>query len=225
MLANPKAVLWDFDGTLVDSEPIWAATEAEMLAEYGVYWSKAEMRAKIGQHADVTSRQMAESIGRPDLQNELHAELHQRVVDRLIRDGLPFLPGARRLIDELTDLGIVCVVVTASSGLIMDAAELLLPDSIRFVITADDVSRTKPDPECYELALTRLRLSPSEVIIVEDSVPGTEAGLAAGAFVYAVPGPVQLAAHPMLHAAAVGLGETTVAELGQLWRDYTKVAA
>ena len=225
MLVDPAAVLWDFDGTLVDSEPVWAQIEAEMLTGYGVVWGPEEMRSKIGQHAEVTTAQMAEAIGRPELQAELHHELHERVADRLTRDGLPWLPGALELLDEVTAAGIRSVVVTASTGLVMDAAARLLPEALEFVITADDVSRTKPDPECYELAMARLGVTADEVIILEDSVPGTAAGLASGAFVYAVPALAILEPHPRLHVAQGGLTGTTLAELTGLWRQYRKVAA
>ncbi|NHB86062.1 HAD family phosphatase [Tessaracoccus sp. HDW20] len=180
MLAKPKAVLWDFDGTLVDTEPIWAEIEAEMLAEHGVIWDEEMMRSVIGQNAFVTTRQMAESIGMPERQEEIHAELHERIVARLLRDGLPFLPGTRELLAAAEADGVPAAVVTASNGFIMQATRHLLPDVVRFVISADDVAVPKPDPEAYLLALSRLGVDPAEAIILEDSVPGTRSALDSG---------------------------------------------
>lgn len=222
MLAKPKAVLWDFDGTLVDTEPIWAETEAEMLAAHGVVWDDAKMRSMIGQNAAETTRQMAESIGQPDRVDEIHHELHERVVARLRRDGLPFLPGALQLLEDAADDGVPAAVVTASNGIIMEAAIELLPPTVRFVISADDVVQSKPHPEAYLLAMERFGAGPDEVIALEDSVPGTASALAAGAFVYAVPALARLEPHPRMVVSTTGLTATTWADLLQIWRDNTK---
>lgn len=225
MLDKPKAVLWDFDGTLVDTEPIWAETETEMLAAHGVVWDEAKMRSLIGQNAIITTRQMAEAIGRPDLHREVHDELHQRLVERLRRDGLPFLPGALELLEAATADGVPAAVVTASNGVIMEAAIELLPDAVQFVVSADDVTNSKPDPEPYLLAMERLGVSPLEALALEDSVPGTLSALAAGAFVYAVPALAQLEPHPRMVVSEDGLRSTTWPGLVEIWRDRTAVSA
>ena len=173
MLAKPKAVLWDFDGTLVDTEPIWAELEAEMLAEHGVVWDDEMMRSVIGQNAEMTTRQMALSIGQPDRHQDIHREL--------------------------------------------------LPPSIQFVISADDVVNTKPHPEAYLTAMDRLGVAPEETIVLEDSVPGATSALAAGAFVYAVPALAQLDPHPRMVVSETALRETTWPELLQIWHDNSKV--
>lgn len=225
MLDKPKAVLWDFDGTLVDTEPIWAETETEMLAAYGVVWDEAKMRSLIGQNALITTRQMAEAIGRPDLHAAVHEELHGRLVQRLRQDGLPFLPGALELLEAATADGVPAAVVTASNGVIMEAAIELLPPSVQFVISADDVTHSKPDPEPYLLAMQRLGVSPAETIVLEDSVPGTLSALGAGAFVYAVPALARLEAHPRMVVSDEGLRSTTWPMLLGIWRENTAVSA
>ena len=223
MLAKPKAVLWDFDGTLVDTEPIWAELEAEMLAEHGVVWDDEMMRSVIGQNAEMTTRQMAVSIGQPDRHQDIHRELHDRIVGRLLRDGLPFLPGTLDLIEAAEADGVSAAVVTASNGFIMNATRELLPPSIQFVISADDVVNTKPHPEAYLTAMARLGVAPEETIVLEDSVPGATSALAAGAFVYAVPALAQLDPHPRMVVSETALRETTWPELLQIWHDNSKV--
>ncbi len=219
MPVNPSAVLWDFDGTLVDTEPIWAETEAEMLAPYGVVWGEEMMLSLIGQSAAITTLQMAEAIGQPERHAEIHVELHQRIADRLRRDGLPFLPGALELLEAAAEDGVPMAVVTASNGVIMEAAEELLPPSVRFVIHGDDVANSKPHPDPYLLAMRRLGVAPQESVALEDSVPGAASALASGAFVYAVPVLAQLDPHPRMVISTDGLRSTTWPDLVRIWRD------
>lgn len=216
-------MLWDFDGTLVDTEPLWAGIEAEMLAEHGVVWDEAMMVSLVGQSAEITTRQMAEAMGRPESQAEVHAELHERIVERLLRDGLPFLPGALELLQAAAADGVRAAVVTASNGLIMNRTRHLLPASIEFVISADDVVNRKPHPEGYLTAMERLGVTPDEVIVLEDSVPGTIAGLASGAFVYAVPALARLDAHPRMVVSEAGLRDTSWSDLKGIWHEFCKV--
>lgn len=219
MRARPEAVLWDFDGTLVNTEPIWAQTEAEMLADHDVVWGEDMMRSLIGQSAAITTRQMAEAIGRPDRHEEIHDELHRRIADRLRRDGLPFLPGALELLEEAADDGVPAAVVTASNGTIMAAAVNLLPPAVQFVVHGDDVARSKPHPDPYLLAMERLGVSSDGSIALEDSVPGTASALAAGAFVYAVPVLAQLESHPRMVISSDGLASTTWPDLLGIWHE------
>lgn len=216
-------MLWDFDGTLVDTEPIWAGIEAEMLAEHGVVWDEAMMVSLVGQSAEITALQMAEAMGQPERQAEVHRELHERIVQRLLRDGLPFLPGALELLQAAEADGIRAAVVTASNGFIMNRARHLLPESIEFVISADDVANHKPHPEAYLMAMERLGVTAAEVLVLEDSVPGTTSGLAAGAFVYAVPVLAQLEAHPRMVVSDTGLRETSWSDLKRIWHEFYKV--
>lgn len=224
MLTKPRAVLWDFDGTLVDTEPIWAEIEAEMLAEHGVVWDDEMMRSVIGQSAELTTRQMALSIGHPERQSEIHRELHERVVETLLRDGLPFLPGTQELIRDAEADGVVAAVVTASNGFIMNRTRHLLPDSFKFVISADDVTHKKPHPEGYLQAMERLDVAAHETLILEDSVPGTAAALATGCFVYAVPALAELTPHPRMVVSDSALRETSWSDLVRIWHESSKVA-
>lgn len=218
MQAEPIAVLWDFDGTMVDTEPLWASTEQEMLAEYGVHWGDEEMLACHGQSATVTCQWMAEAAGEPDEGEKWYWALHERIVSHLRRHGLPWLPGARELMAEMEAAGVRCAVVTASNSFIMAAAKEQLPAAVEFIVTADDVAETKPNPEAYQQAMQRLGVAPDDVLILEDSAPGTAAALASGAFVYAVPSIANLDDHPRLHRADEGLDRISWPELVGLWR-------
>ena len=213
-----QAVIWDFDGTLVDTEPIWARTEQQIMARHGVHWTDEMMRAKIGQPATLSAKQMAEAVGDPDSADEFYAELHDRVAGHILEHDLPFLPGVRSLIHELEREQVRAAVVTASNGQILDAARSRLPEVFEFIITADDVERSKPHPDPYLLAFERMDIDPLDAIILEDSVPGSRSGLDAGGVVYAVPELVHIRQETRMHISHDALKTTTLADLRHVWR-------
>lgn len=219
MQAEPRAVLWDFDGTLVDTEPLWAATEQALMAERGLAFTADDMLAMHGQSAWLSAESIATAFGEPERTAEVYRELHDRIASTIRANDLPWLPGAKRLMDELAEAGVPVAVVTASNGQIIDAARDRLPANVAFIITSDDVTNTKPHPEPYLTAMERLGVAPADVIVLEDSVPGTSAGLASGAVVYAVPTIAELEPHPRLVVSPSGLADTTWAELSEVWRE------
>ena len=220
MRAEPAAVLWDFDGTLVDTEPLWAATEREMLADYGVHWGEDKMVACHGQHALITAQMMAEDMGIPERAGWVWRELHERIADHIRSNDLPWLPGARELMAELAGAGVPCAIVTASDRIILDAARTRLPSHLDVIVTVHEVAQAKPPPEAYPTAAARLGVDPRDAVALEDAVPGTAAALAAGAVVYAVPSRVQLPPHPRMHVSATGLAGSTWAGLADGWREW-----
>ncbi|QTO36364.1 HAD family phosphatase [Tessaracoccus sp. MC1865] len=221
MQAEPKAVLWDFDGTLVNTEPVWQEIERQMLAEHGVTFTTEQWESMTGQDARLSAAMIAEAIGSDDIDGLLETLL-QRVADHLRQRDLPYLPGSRELLVELAALGVPCAIVTASSGSVLDAARDRLPQHVSFIVTSDDVKKTKPHPEGYLLAMERLGVSPKDVVILEDSVPGTLSGLASGAVVYAVPS-VPLEQHRRMHIGE-GLDGITWETLVDVWRARKELA-
>lgn len=221
MPSSPAAVLWDFDGTLVDTEPIWAEVQLALLAEHGVSWSHERMAELVGMSAEDTAELLAGVIGDPAAAPELLRRTEDAVAHRM-GSALPWLPGARRLLEEAAAAGLRGAVVTASSRKIMAPVAHLLPASIEFVVTCDDVERPKPHPDGYLEAMRRLGVSPREVLVVEDSVPGTLAALAAGAIVYAVPALARLEPHPKLQVSTTALRSTTWPELVRVWNERSR---
>lgn len=220
MLAEPLAVLWDFDGTLVDTEPLWSSTEQEMLAERGLSFSPETLESMRGQSAWITARMLAEAFGEPGNERAHYDELHRRIAQHILDHDLPFLPGARELMAELDSAGVPCAIVTASNRQIIDAAAQRLPGNVELIVTSDDVTHTKPHPEPYLTAARRLGVDPAHTVALEDSVPGTLSALAAGAVVYAVPAQVELAPHPRMRIVGGGLNGSTWADLAGTWHEY-----
>lgn len=207
--------MWDFDGTLVDTESLWFQIETDILAEHGVVWDEQRRAEVIGRSAWFTCGLISEDTGVPTA--ELVDEIHNRVAADLKSNGLPFLPGTLDLVAELEERRVPCAVVTSSYAHVMDVAQPLLPQAFDFLIHADHVTNPKPNPEGYLMACDRLGIPPTEVLVLEDSVPGTEAALAAGARVLAV-GP----GRPPLENSRLewrpGLAGVSWADLGEVWR-------
>lgn len=216
--SQPAAVLWDFDGTLSDSEPLWAEVQHELLARHGASWSDERMDEFIGAGAYVTAVAMAESMGNGVDPDQLVLDIEDGVADAL-RAGVPWLEGARELLEEISAAGVPSAIVTATNRRVMEAVFDHLPDEVSFVICGDDVSVGKPDPEGYLMAAERLGVDPRDVVVLEDSVPGSTAGLQAGAVVYAVPAQAELAPHPRMHISSGGLAGVTWDHLKQHWNE------
>lgn len=213
---RPRAVLWDFDGTLADTEPRWIQVEVEYLADHGIRSSPDEMKSKVGQSAYLTAEQFSELIDKPATQ--IYRELHDRLCELLRSLELPWLPGSRELAHEIRDAGVPMALVTASNARIMEAVAHGLPDFFEFIVHADMVTRHKPDPEGYQLAISRLGLTPDDVIILEDSTPGVAAATASGAPVLAVPTMARIEPTRRRMVRTSGLAGVTWDELSGIWR-------
>lgn len=195
-----KAVLWDMDGTLVDTEPYWIASERFLVEEFGGEWSHNQAIELVGQslwHSAGILQNAGVELGK----REIIDELTRRVIE-LIRVELPWRPGARELLADLRSVGVRCALVTMSEGPL--AAEILaaLPaGSFEFMITGDQVDNGKPHPEPYLRAIDQLRVADPELqldhcIALEDSVPGVTSALAAGLLTVGIPHTVPLPEDP-----------------------------
>lgn len=212
-----QAIIWDFDGTLVNSEPYWHGEEKRLVAEHGGSWTDEDAFRMVGQHVRIAAQHLAVAMGRPDDGDAVMTELISRVARR-ISDRMPYMPGALELVEEASARGIRQCIVTASNLDILDAARAQLPPAFEFIITADDVTHPKPNPEAYELALRRLDLPATQCVILEDSISGSAAGLAAGGFVVGVPMHQPLDPHPRMAIFDDGLATTNLDRLVDTWR-------
>ena len=184
---RPAAVLWDMDGTLVDTEPYWLAAETEVVAEHGNgAWTPADARLLVGNDL-LVSASMVRERGEVRLPVERIADLLMDGVARRIRDAVPWRPGARDLLAGLRAQRVPCALVTMSYerlvGPILDAVPA---GSFDVVVTGDNVSRGKPHPEPYLHAARLLGVDPSACVAIEDSNPGATSAEAAGCLVLVV---------------------------------------
>ena len=182
----PDAVLWDLDGTLVDTEPYWIDAEYELTGAHGVTWTHEHAMAVVGM-ALLDAAQVMVDAGVPLAGPEVVDFMVSRVVARL-REQVPWRPGARRLLRELADAGVPCALVTMSYRSIADVVVEAAPaGAFGVVVTGDSVTRGKPHPEPYLQAVEKLGVEASRTVAIEDSPTGIASATAAGTRPLAVP--------------------------------------
>ena len=182
----PRAVLWDMDGTLVDTEPYWIRTEYELAERYGGTWSEAKALDLVGNDLRVSAAYIQEHMG-IDLEiDRIVEELLDGVV-RKVQERVPWRPGAVDLIGRLRTAGVPCALVTMSyDRFVAPILEHLPPETFRVVVTGDRVEQGKPHPEPYLTAAAALGLSAADCLAIEDSNTGAKSAEAAGCLVLVV---------------------------------------
>lgn len=177
--ALPAAVLWDMDGTLVDTEPYWIEQESLLVTEYGGTWSEEQARHLVGSDLMFSARYIRDQ-GPVPLEPE---QIVERLVDRVaekVRAHIPWRPGARELLLALAAAGVPCALVTMSYRRLAEAVVSRLPaGSFRTIVAGDDVEHGKPHPEAYLTAAERLGVAPGRCVAIEDSLTGVTSAQAA----------------------------------------------
>lgn len=211
----PAAVLWDMDGTLIDTEPYWIAEEQRLVEAAGAVWTEEDALDLVGQDL---MRSAAMILERTPVTGAPEDVVHRLLgaVSRRTRDRLPWRPGARELLDDLVAHGVPCALVTMSWTELADVLVAALPErTFATVVTGDQVRHGKPHPEPYLEAARRLGLDPAVCIAVEDSPAGTVSATAAGVPTLAVPHLVPIPPMPLaLHVSTLaGLAATDLVGL------------
>lgn len=190
----PAAVLWDMDGTIVDTEPYWMRAETELIESFGGSWSADDGLQLVGSgllDAAAIIREAGVDLPLP--------EIVDRLTDRvmaLIAQEVPWRPGARELLGELRAAGVRTALVTMSlRRMALTVADALGSDAFDLVVAGDDVTRPKPHPEPYLTAAERLGVSIRDCIAIEDSEFGLVSAVSSGAATIGVP------CHVTLHEA------------------------
>lgn len=185
--ALPAAVLWDMDGTLVDTEPYWMTAEHELVESFGGTWSHELAVQLVGNPLRVSAQFILDNSPVDLAVEEVVHHLQSRVIEQ-IGDAVPWRPGARELLAACREAGVRCALVTMSwTDLAEAVVEATEPGSFEVVITGDRVSRGKPDPEPYEAALHRLGVTADACVALEDSPTGVRSAVAAGLPTLAIP--------------------------------------
>jgi len=180
------AVLWDMDGTLVDTEPYWITTEFAMAEKYGASWSQADALELVGSDL-LDSGRYIRKVMRLELSPEaIVEELLDGVVEKVERD-VPWRPGAVGLLASLRAEGVRCGLVTMSyERFVAPILAQLPPETFRVVVTGDQVELGKPHPEPYLTAAAALGVRPDRCLAIEDSNTGAKSAEQAGCLVLVV---------------------------------------
>ena len=211
----PAAVLWDMDGTLVDTEPYWIETEYAMAEKYGGTWSEEHALNLVGNDLLESGVYIRVHMGIDLTPQEIVDELLEGVVER-VRQSVPWRPGARELLADLRANDVPCALVTMSwQRFVAPILAHLEPDTFASVVTGDRVEFGKPHPEPYLTAAAALDVAPEDCLAIEDSNTGAKSGVAAGCLVLCVPNhvPILEGEGRVFRDTLVGL---TTADLGLL---------
>ena len=189
----PAAVLWDMDGTLVDTEPYWIAAETEIVEAHGGTWTKEQALDLVGNELIVSATMLRDGSGIDLPPEEIVEALLDAVVAR-VENAVPWRPGARELLEELRVAGVPCALVTMSYERFVAPVLASLPEgSFAHVVTGDQVEFGKPHPEPYLQAARLLGVRPEDCVAIEDSNTGARSAEAAGCLVLVVENHVPVA--------------------------------
>jgi HAD superfamily hydrolase (TIGR01509 family) len=190
------AVLFDLDGTLVDTEPYWIACEQALVEAHGGSWTDADAHALVGNALMVSAGYIA-AVGGVALPPEEIVELLVDGVQAMVRERIPWTPGARELVAELAEAGVPTALVTMSYRRLADAVlDGLPPGSFGAIVTGDEVREGKPHPEAYLRAAAALGVDPRRCLALEDSPTGVASAEAAGCRTVVVEGVVAVPPAP-----------------------------
>lgn len=190
------AVLWDMDGTLVDTEPYWIEAEFELAEAHGATWSRELAMNLVGNDLRTSAAFIADAMGLRMSHDEIVEILLDGVIERVQRH-VPWRPGALDLLADLNEHAVPCALVTMSyARFAQPVVDALPPQTFTHVVTGDQVQRGKPDPESYTRAAELLGVEPQRCLAIEDSATGAAAAQQAGCIVLAVPNHVGVGGHP-----------------------------
>jgi HAD superfamily hydrolase (TIGR01509 family) len=180
------AVLFDLDGTLIDTERLTIAAALEAFAAQGVAADEALLHRLIG--VDDATGAARLRARHPDIDlAALDRDWTAAARRRQVKDGIPLKPGVLELLDRLGGLPVAVVTSSTREGAARKLALTGLAARFRVVVTFDDVRNPKPAAEPYERGAARLGVDPTQCLVFEDSETGARAGTAAGCFVVQVP--------------------------------------
>ena len=191
-----RAVIFDMDGTLVDTEPHWLSSETELMARFGYTWTPADQANCLGGPIPKVGRIMSELSGNQQSGEYFASELVSLVLQKFAT-GIHFMPGAFELLKECKTAGVALALVTASPRELVDSTLALFDEEFFSVsVSKDDVKESKPHPEGYLKAARQLGIPIAECLVLEDSLTGVTAGQRSGAVVVAIPHLNQIPPHP-----------------------------
>lgn len=188
----PAAVLFDMDGTLIDSEHLWLQGERKVMQEMGGVWSSEDQAHCLGGPIERAVDYMINKSASEATQAQILERLLVVMGELYENSPLRWCPGARELLVEALDRKIPTALVSASWRRIIDVVHAAINrdlgrEAFSITIGGDEVASTKPHPEPYETAAQRLGLATHECLALEDSPPGAASAHAAGCRVVAIP--------------------------------------
>jgi HAD superfamily hydrolase (TIGR01509 family) len=187
MTGGLRAVLFDMDGLLVDSEPLWFEAERSVMARMGGSWTEADQYQLVGGSLERSVGYMRGRAPCPAEPALIGSWLVETMTELVTGRGVTLMAGAAELLAEVVVAGIPRALVTSAQRQIMDVVIASTGLAFDITVCAEDVSRGKPDPEPYLRAAGLLGELPGGCVALEDSPRGIASAEAAGCRVFAVP--------------------------------------
>jgi HAD superfamily hydrolase (TIGR01509 family) len=183
-----KAVIFDMDGVIADTEPLHSHAYLEVLKTLGIEVSENQYRKAITEEGKTIAAWFLELGGKPDKIDELYRRKDQIYFPLLKEHGSP-RPGLFRLLSELKASHVACALATSARRVNAEFIVDLfgLRDLFSVILALEDVTHVKPHPEVFLLALEHLSVQPNTTIVLEDAPKGVRAAVEAGIAVIAVP--------------------------------------
>jgi HAD superfamily hydrolase (TIGR01509 family) len=206
-----RAVAFDLDGVLVDSEERWTRAKRALVEETGGRWKPEATRAMLGMSSPEWSGYLHDELGVPLAPDEINQAVVERMLEDYRRD-LPLIDGATDAVRRLATQWPLALATSSNREVIDVVLETSgLADAFAAIVSSDEVARGKPAPDVYLEAAERLGVGPADAAAIEDSTNGLLAARAAGMAVVAIPNPSFPPSEEALAAADVVL--ESIAEL------------
>ena len=210
-MSTIRAVVFDLDGVIIDSEEVWEEVRRGYVAEYGREFLPDSQDRMMGMSTGEWSRHLAEEVGVPRTPEQVAADVLDRMAARY-RSDLPLIPGS---VEAVRRIGSRFTLALASSSARILIDQVLatagLADAFAVTLSTEEVPRGKPYPDVYLTAAEKLGLTPAVCAAVEDSSNGLRSAAAAGMTVIAVPNP-----HYAPAADALALASAAVPIVGDV---------
>jgi HAD superfamily hydrolase (TIGR01509 family) len=177
-----KAVLWDMDGTLINSEALHWIAWRETMANEGVVVTREQFLSTFGQRNDSIIPTLLGSAATAERVERIGDAMEERSRDLLRQVGIAFEPGVASWLKRLQQHGWQQAIASAAPRANLDAVldGLSATHIFQGIVSAEDVHRGKPDPEVYQLAAARVGVPAARCIVVEDAAAGVEGARRAG---------------------------------------------
>lgn len=212
----PVALLWDMDGTIIDTEPYWIVAECELAQQFGTTWTHQDGIDVVGQGLPYTATRLQER-GVALERDDIIERLTSRVLDQLTEE-LPWRPGALDILMAAHQAGYRQALVTMSiSRMARHIASVVPNQPFEFVVSGSDVVHSKPAPDAYFMAASLLNVEIAHCVAFEDSPSGCTSAFTANAVTIGIPHLVSLEDSPRDHLLE-SLENVSLGDVEELYR-------